>query len=193
MIEQQATAPAEQSPYRDPYIVFLVSLQEKEDRASLAVLRRSLMDFGRDFSAFRIVGNRLPKDLSARKQDVYILTAGLFAMHGDDYASSDNRRGRSLGDSARRICDANDVGRGSLEQRFVALLNCDSEDLPIHLRHLFSLLKARDIAVDYQTLLGHLLHWDSPARHVQRQWARDYWTGVSDDPTPTVEQTSNAT
>ena len=65
----------------------------------------------------------------------------------------------------------------SLEKRFVALLNCHGDDLPNHLRQAVSLLKAKDVAVNWHQLLRDVLYWDHEARFVQQQWAREFWQG----------------
>jgi len=63
----------------------------------------------------------------------------------------------------------------STETRFIALLNCHSEDLPDHLRHAVSLLKSNDRAFDWFHLFNSLLQWDHPENFIQKSWARDFY------------------
>lgn len=181
---------------RDAFIDYLLELQEEGDRASLAILRRGLMDFGRDFAIYRVVGYKLPYGVLPWQTDLYLLTACLFAMHGIAHVAEDDKDSQSLGRSMRTIRQQIEAelkeGSKSLDQRFAAILNSDAIDLPIRLRHLFSLLKAKEVAVDYYTLLSDLLAWNAPSRYVQKRWARDYWTGEDDDKNTPSEQTNEA-
>lgn len=77
----------------------------------------------------------------------------------------------------------------SNEARFVALLNAHPDDLPDHLRHIISLLKANEQPVDWFALLGDLLQWDNPNRPVQLKWARDfYYYAAGAGPTSTTPE-----
>lgn len=149
----------------------LEHFRDQEDRASLAILRRGLSDFGRDFSIYAVVGSALPQEAPPRDIDLHLLVACLFATHptGVDYS-------RSFGASAHALSNSLVFGQESLDARFSALLNAAEEDLPIRLRHMISLLKSKDIGVDYRRLLRDLLQWNHGSRWVQKKWARDYWT-----------------
>ena len=63
----------------------------------------------------------------------------------------------------------------SLEKRFIGLLNCHRDDLPNHLRQAVSLLKSKDVQINWRRLLKDILSWDHEARFVQQQWAREFW------------------
>ena len=64
----------------------------------------------------------------------------------------------------------------TISRRFAALLESDRRDLPTHLRHAVSLLKANEIGLDWASLLYDLTRWDDPDRRVHRRWSRDFWT-----------------
>ena len=65
----------------------------------------------------------------------------------------------------------------SMEARFVALLNADTDDLDDHLRHAISLLKANKPPepLDWFQLFQDLLQWDHPEGYIQLRWARDFY------------------
>ena len=63
----------------------------------------------------------------------------------------------------------------SLEKRFIALLNCHRDDLPNHLRQAVSLLKSKDVPINWHRLLRDILSWDHETRFVQQQWAGELW------------------
>jgi CRISPR system Cascade subunit CasB len=64
----------------------------------------------------------------------------------------------------------------TVARRFGVLVESDSRDLPTHLRHAVSLLKAQEIGFDWANLLFDLTRWNDPDRRVQRRWSRDFWT-----------------
>ncbi len=169
------------------FVAWLRRLDREDDRAALAKLRRSLVNFGDDFSAYAVLGGALPAGLPEWKLEDYVLVAGLSAMHRD-WADDD----RSLGNSLRRLRHAlSDAGEGSLDLLFTALLNAEREELPVRLRHVITRLAAKEIAIDYARLLEDLGGWQHPRRFVQRKWAHDYWVG--ERPHGNAEQPDNET
>ncbi len=150
----------------DNFIEYLEKLRDREDRGALAALRRGL---GRPPGEatemypyiFCFAG------IKSLEEKDYFLVASLFALHpdkgGNGYMGSVFLRIKQLTNS------------DSIEQRFVALLNSDKEDLPIHLRHAVALAKGKDIPINWGQLLKDIRCWDHEARFVQRNWARDFW------------------
>ena len=67
----------------------------------------------------------------------------------------------------------------SVDRRFTVLLGANREDLPQHLRHAVSLLKSKDVPVDWARLLDDLKWWDDDDRRVQRRWAKAFWGRTS--------------
>jgi CRISPR system Cascade subunit CasB len=63
----------------------------------------------------------------------------------------------------------------SVEQRFVALLDADADELVWRLRHLVQLVASEGVSIDWPALLADLLAWQHPERRVQQRWARQYW------------------
>ncbi|MEM8558827.1 MAG: type I-E CRISPR-associated protein Cse2/CasB [Bacteroidota bacterium] len=158
-----------------------LSKRAKKDgsaRATLARLRRTISRRGVDPMAYREVGAMLPRDLSERERETYLLVAALYAIHAakseapwyGGYVGTEDGFGVSCGKLRGNS--------GSMDLRFSALLDARREDLPYRLRQAISLLAAsgNDIGVRYDRLLDDLLSWDAPRRPVQRRWAADYWT-----------------
>jgi CRISPR system Cascade subunit CasB len=132
------------------------------NRGALAELRRGLaVDLWRVLSRAGRVFAAVPDRALADA----VVIAGLFATH-PAVANHGN-----LGACFGRIRDES----GSVEKRFVALLDADKEDLAEHLRHAISLLRAKDIPIDWARLLRDLRAWDYEARPVQKQWSRSFW------------------
>jgi len=57
------------------------------------------------------------------------------------------------------------------------LLNAEQEDLPALLYEFVTLLKARNVAVNWSQLLRDYWGWSHPDRYVQKRWAVSFWRG----------------
>jgi CRISPR system Cascade subunit CasB len=164
------------SEHRDWVTRFAEGLQAlagREDRSSLARLRRGLgKPAGRAPERDAWVLRHLPEEVAANDRDLEAccLVASLFALHPEAAP------GGSLGSAFRRLRELQQ-GDGP-ERRFVALLDSDAEDLPDHLRHAVSLLRAHGVAVPWAQLLRDLRYWNAERRTVQRAWSRDFWGGL---------------
>lgn len=189
------TAPA--PPARQhPLIARLVELKERKDRAALAALRRGLgKPAGTVPAMFPYVERLIPVNEYARHVDAAYLVASLFGLHphhGEPSEEARSRQQRSFGASLARIRrreGSTDEDEG-VARRFGALLNCDREGLPTHLRHLMTLLHSRspETLIDYGQLYNDAIDWEAADRHVQRAWAAGFWrrsTPATDEPAPT--------
>jgi CRISPR system Cascade subunit CasB len=174
-------------------------------RAALAALRRGLgRRPGTVAEVEPHVAPYLPETPS-RRDDAYYLVASLFALHpeGGWQRAPDERGPTNLGASFRRLQakEREQGGTGeNVDKRFVALLNAHAEDLPEHLRHAISLLKAHNVPVDWRELLRGLLSWDAnsrswdaDSRRVQRAWARAYWGASGAAPSEPAGADADAT
>ena len=178
---------------------------DKPDRGALASLRRGLGHSPWKVTQMhRYVVPFRPSDRWGWAEQSYYVLAALFALHparggtgnfGDTFRSIKDKRGGARGRGAN-------TGRGeqktsdSLEQRFVALLNCCLDDLHHHLRQAVSLAKAEDVPVDWRQLHQHVIHWDDEEGWVQRRWAQAFWgreqeTDV-EEPTGTIQASATA-
>ncbi|TYO97623.1 CRISPR-associated Cse2 family protein [Geothermobacter ehrlichii] len=147
------------------------------DRKVRAVLRRSLAyEPGAFPPAYPYVEPFLPDESSEWRRGMHYLAAGLWALHWRE-----GRQGQPM--SLGRACAAYQSANGSLstEQRFVALLDADRDQLLHRLRQMVALLK--DYPLDFGSLLSDLLAWNNPRKPVQNRWARDYYRSAATNTT----------
>ncbi len=152
-------------------------VRESEHRAELATLRRGLgRDAGTVMEMYRYIGPLLPSGARRQEEDAYFQVAALFALHPSHWPRPEGGPRNNFGASFRRLRLA-DGSTESVEKRFVALLDASSETIAHHLRHSVSLMRAKDVSVNYLLLLRDIQRWSSDDRWIQRDWARAYWTG----------------
>lgn len=161
--------PSNENNWVGRFVAALSAARDREDRATLAKLRRGLTGHcaERDIWVF----SRLPGGLSLCSEEAALLTAALFASH-----PRAGGRG-SVGSALRQLrLLQGDHASDSLDKRLAALLDSHRDDLPARLRQVVSLLRSREVPIDWGQLLSDLIWWDAEQRTVQRRWARDYWT-----------------
>ena len=176
------------SEHSESFLRHLTELAER-DRGALAHLRRSLgFPPGAYPPAFpsveRFVGHDQRAD-DPRRKALY-LTAGLFAAHPA------HRAGTSFARALGRI--GHDRQSPSIEQRFIALLGTEPDELSYHLRQGISLLAADDAPCDYARLLDDLSQWLNPFANehrdqIRQRWARDFYRSydaTGDEPAPSL-------
>jgi CRISPR system Cascade subunit CasB len=162
----------------DAFILQLVRLFEQPGggRAELAALRRGATGEARDLAnVYPLVLPHVPSGRESRQQP-YLDVACLFGLHPTKPELF--ARGLSLAQAMRALSGKSQ----SIEQRFVALLQCHREDLLPHLRHCVSLAKANDLPLRWTDVLLALRFWESErsggeawARTPQRRWAQEFW------------------
>jgi CRISPR system Cascade subunit CasB len=160
------------------FVEYLEKLEAGQDRAALAALRRSLgKSPGQAAEAHRHV---LWVSPPSWEELAYYLVAGLFALHPASWRKEEgDKQLTNFGASFAWLRSKTDSD--SIEKRFVALLDCHEDDLAEHLRHAVSLLKSKEIPVDWAQLLRDLRNWNHEDRFVQRRWARAFWGGNQSD------------
>jgi CRISPR system Cascade subunit CasB len=174
-----------------PFVDYLVSLAQRDDRAPMAALRRSLASpDGFAFGADRYIVQWLPKRPSAWRERCYYLVAGLFATHPHNWSSAD-RVSSNFGVSFAKCSRDKEEVNESIERRFAGMLNADAEDLPVHLRHAVTLLRANEVPVDWAQLLGDLQQWNSDKRWVQRKWSRGFWRASESEKNDSNQETKH--
>ena len=172
------------------FIDYLESLVNNKDRGAIANLRRGLgKPPGTVPQMDRYVLKFFSEEDKVERMWLYYLVASLFAFwyQGKDEVISDPPA--NLGYSLRVLVDReatadnrNEI-EDRIEKRLVALLNCHRDDLPQHLRQIVSLLKARDVPVNWRQLLSDIKHWERDDRRVQKEWAKSFWVGFRQDKT----------
>lgn len=169
---------ADKPDFAAAFVGHLRQLHE-HDKGAMAILRRSLsFDPGAYPSAYPFVERFVGADRHATdpmRRALYGV-AGLFAQQPHHV------EGRSLAFAFGVLMRHRDSA--SIEQRFVALLSADAENLHQYLRQAVSLLAADDQGFDFAQLLRDLTRWLHPhaqeARDQLRQrWARDFYNALS--------------
>jgi CRISPR system Cascade subunit CasB len=157
-----------------------------EDRGALADLRSGL---GKEPGEMARVHKHVVPYLPEKNHDDrwYYLTATLFGMHPKHKEPVEHRsNGKkwkevwTVGRAFRPLAfPINEPKKGSMEARFVALLNAHPDDLGDHLRHIVRLLESAKPPqpLDWFRLFDDVLQWDHPEGHVQLRWARDFYRG----------------
>ncbi|MBT9136182.1 MAG: CRISPR-associated protein Cse2 [Firmicutes bacterium] len=159
----------------DHFISFLEELERSKSRGALAVLRRGLgKPPGTTPEMYRYI---VPwtSGLSRWREDACYVVAALFAWHPQPGGSGN--LGNSFASLARQVQQDQGAKKipEALEGRFTALLNSRQEDLPGYLRQAVSLLKSKEVPLDWRQLLKDYLAWGREDRRVQRDWARAFW------------------
>lgn len=137
------------------------------DAAGRAALRRSLaFPPGTWPGAFAQVEPWVANAGQWERKITY-LVAGLQALSG-----AGRERG-NIGEAAAALQKV--TGSGSVEQRFLALLDADDDELPHRLRQMVALLNSADIAPDWAQLRKDLRWWRNDSKWVQQRWAASYY------------------
>lgn len=161
----------------ESFVDYLLGLEERKDHAALAALRRGLQrPPGAAPEMHRYVVRWSNGESSRWREDVYYIVAALFAFHPCNWRRADSDTYTNLGASFAKTAGGD--SHEAVERRFTALLNVRAEDLHVHLRHAVSLLKSKDVSIDWAMLLRDLMSWNHEDRRVQRNWARAFWRAV---------------
>ena len=125
---------------------------------------------------YRYVEQFVPREATAWERDAHYVVAAMFGAYHAAGPAPPGATGRGdLGAGLARLKQI--TGSESTEGRFTALLNAHIDELPEHLRHAVSLLRSKDVGVDWARLLRDIRAWNAPTRWVQREWARSFWGG----------------
>lgn len=144
-----------------------------ENRAMLAALRHGLGAEPGDPETAAMFPYVVPFVQAWNEREIYMI-ASLFALHPVSTAKGD------LGDHLRRLT-FDESRADATERRFVQLLRMRRETLEPRLRQQISILKSKDIPVNWHQLFADLRNWDHPKRFVQRNWARSYWPAAKSE------------
>lgn len=155
------------------FVQYLEGLK-KEKRvwvAARAALRRSLAFPPGTYPPAMPYVEPFVKDEEGWRREAYYLVAGLYALKNGEH-----EEGRTLARAMRECMRVRESA--SVERRFLALLDADRDQIAFRLRQAMGLVEG---GVDFARLLDHLLHWFSPERWVQAQWAREFYGAVSEE------------
>ena len=138
---------------RSAFIEHLENLELRDARGELAALRRGLQfPPGTCVEMYPYIIPWLGNVKGKWEKKIYYLIAALYAYH--PRSTSVGNIGESL-----RIVYYNRGESNSVEQRFVALLRSNPNDLHLHLRQVISLLKSESIPINWHELFYDLKRW----------------------------------
>lgn len=166
------------------FVAWLESLNQRDTKVR-AVLRRSLaFDPGTQPAAYPYVEPFLAAEDNSWRRTVHYLVAGLWAQHWKDGRTGvalplgkafgefeSEKRSKLKGEERNKVT--------STEQRFVALLDSDEDQLPYRLRQMIALLK--DQSIDFENVLNGLVFWNSESKRTQTDWAKDFYRTLNHD------------
>jgi CRISPR system Cascade subunit CasB len=168
-------AQSDRETWVTPFIAELQKLlggdSNQREAGTLAKLRRGLTEHPgeRDTWVYAHLGGASPEH-----EEPGALIASLFALWHQGGRGRAQRAPDSFGGSFGRLRAV--TGSESVEKRFAGLIDSHPDDLPTKLRHAVTLLRSKEVPVDWEQLLRDLLSWRAEKRPVQRRWARHFWT-----------------
>lgn len=161
--------------YLKNFVNMLRSLSESDNRGALASLRRGIGQ--KPYSVAetaRIVVPYLPQNAKSATENAFFIVGSLFALH-----QKESGRG-NMGDHFRALCGENNPSEGlpaNIERRFIALLSSEANELPETLRQAVSLLKSKEIPINWYRLIEDIQHWHSEEGRdrINRTWSKAFW------------------
>lgn len=162
------------------FINYIEAYRKEENRGALATLRRSLGTLPElDIRSFPIVypGIKFAELTKFQEKEAFIIAA-LYSYYfaGSLEQPSTLEKYWNFGDSFRLLLQDDEKGSRSIESRFIALLNAHEDDLIHHLKKNVSLLKSRNIVIDWIELAFAIQNWAHPKRIVQTRWAQSFYS-----------------
>ena len=161
-------------------IYSLEALRDRDDRGSLASLRRGLgQPPGTVMEVSRVVEHMLDEDDPPWTRDTMYVVAPLFALHRLPY---EGKRDSNMGDHFRALVGESEEPPTNVERRFMALLSSEPDDLPDTLRQAVSLLKSKDVPVNWRKLSDDVQAWlregatgEAARQEIRLRWSRQFW------------------
>lgn len=167
-------------PKWSKFINYIEAYRKEENRGALATLRRSLGNLpDLDVRSFPIVypGIKYAGLTKFQEKNAFMIAA-LYAYYfsGTMEPSSFTEKYWNFGDSFRLLVEDDEKGSKSIERHFIALLNAHEDDLIHHLKKNVSLLKSRNIVIDWIELAVAMQNWAHPKRFIQTRWAQSFYS-----------------
>lgn len=154
--------------------------RDQEDRAKLSSLRRGAgQPLGAVLEASRVIEHMLDEDDPPWVEEALYVVASLFALHPK---SDNSARWSDMGSHFRALAGEGEDPPANVERRFVTLLASGADDLPDTLRQAISLLKSKDVPVNWFRLFEDVQQWldrrpegEENRRKVRLRWSRNFW------------------
>lgn len=177
-------------------------------RGELAVLRRNAgSTLGESRNALGLLYRLLPPAFSGgRDEEVFFLAATLFAVNPNpgkgDFGVTMRAVDRARAKERRTGgSPPDDSTEGPIDRRMRILLDSEFEridgrpgggELAYRLRQCVRLAAGAGAGVDGPLLLRDLRRWNHPDRHVQKRWARSYFTAATTEQSNDAEEAPDA-
>ena len=155
------------------FIGYLLALREADDRAALASLRRGLGQQPASVpETARIVERQLAIGTRDDVRNACYIVGSLFALHHKEVSNRGN-----MGGHFRALGTPGEDPPANVEKRFMSLIACHKDELPDVLRQAVSLLKSKDVPVNWFRLVQDVQqwHWENGREQICKQWARGFW------------------
>ena len=158
-----------------PFISYLLSIKQAENRGALAALRRGVgKPPGSSVEMYRYIIPWLSNNPTLNQETAHYLIASLFALHPESTNSG------NIGTHLAQTIPLGGEGKEALERRFTILLSSDMEELPVYLRLIINFLKSKNKPINWNQLYYDVLDWERDDRRVQKHWARAFWGNTPD-------------
>jgi CRISPR system Cascade subunit CasB len=164
--------------------------EHREDKAMMASLRRGLrLKGGLAPEVSRVIQSRLAADAPPWLESAYYLVAPLFAFHNQEGGNG------NMGDHFRALCDPGEEIASNIERRFMVLLSSGPDEINDSLRQAISLLKSKQVPVNWNELMQNMIDWKYPNSErrdrVQKEWARKFWRTRQSENIPSTKSTDS--
>jgi CRISPR type I-E-associated protein CasB/Cse2 len=154
---------SEPSERERAFAAYLESLVDRGNRGALASLRRGLGKPSAIAAEMHpYLARWLPGEGSTEDEEGLYLVASLFATWHQGAERSAGEPPLNLGASMAALARRKKSGE-SIERRFVGMLNCHRDELPVHLRQAVGLLRG-NVRVHWARLLRDVRYWSHPGR-----------------------------
>lgn len=155
-----------------------------EDRAARAALRRGLGQPPGYAPEMLMHMARHVQGMPEWQERVAYIVAALFALHPM------NTENGNIGNHLGQLRGKNDE---ALERRFGVLLAAHEEELEVYLRQAITMLKQKDVPVNWLQLFRDISAWGHPdgQARVRRAWANSFYR--VETPASTEEEPSDST
>lgn len=158
--------------------------RSRDKRATLAALRRGLgRSPGVALEMHRYVASWSQRGRSNWEQDAHYLIASLFALHSKYTPvpkSEDEEKTipLNMGNHFAALSEDSELEPGpAIERRFNSLLASPPEGLYRTLQQAISMLKTKEVAINWHQLFKEIKRWENAEQRIeiQRHWARAFW------------------
>ena len=175
--------PDTREPSKFPVVEHLFNLRKRDDRGTLATLRRGMSLTVKEMMGSAIgahVWPHLPQDASYREKYTAFAVAALFAGYcaGKGRDVRGEKKAGNFGTTMRRVWEACDKNP-SFEQRFVVILDASAEAVYEQLQQAVQHARYKEIPIDWEQLYEHLRAWNYKTGYVQQKWAESFWRTIS--------------